>query len=64
MFSIASVLMILGLWAVVAAILDWDTCLGVIDIRAAGEAMGDDVARWAVGIGGLVLLLVGALCAL
>jgi hypothetical protein len=64
-FSIASVLMILGLWAVIAALLDWDSCLGVIDLRAAGAALGDDnLARWAVGCGGMLLILLGLLCTL
>ena len=65
MFAVASILAILGLLVLLAALFDWDSCLGVIDLRAAGEAMGDDdLARWAVGAGGGVLLLVGLLCVL
>ena len=55
--------MTLGLWAIVACLFNWDTCLGVIDIRATGEALGDDdLARWVIGAGGLLMMLVGLLC--
>ena len=62
MFAVASLLALLGLWAFFAALFDWDSCLGVIDMRAAGEVLGDDTARWAFGAGGVVLLLVALLC--
>ncbi len=65
MFAVASILAILGGWVLLATLLDWDSCLGVIDLRAAGEVMGDDdLARWVFGGGGAVLLLAGLVCAL
>ena len=65
MFAIASIFILLGLWAVIACILDWDSCLGVIDIRATGEAFGsEDLARWVIGGGGGVVVLMGLLCLL
>ena len=65
MFAVASILALLGLWALLAALLVWDSCLGVIDLRAAGEVVGDDdLARWIIGAGGTILILTGLLCAL
>jgi len=65
MFAVAIIFITLGLWASIACLLDWDTCLGVIDIRAAGQAVGDDlVARWSIGACGVLMILAGIFCAL
>ena len=64
MFAVALIFITLGLWALLACLLDWDSCLGVIDLRAAGAVVGDEVARWSVGAGGAALMLAGIFCAL
>ncbi len=64
MFAVAMILILLGVWVALACLLDWDTCLGVIDLRAAGQAVGSDLAsRWSFGAGGVALILAGIDCA-
>ena len=64
MFAVAAILLLLGAWALVVCLLDWDPSLGVFDLQALGDALGPrHCAQQVVGGTGVAFLLAGLLTA-
>ena len=57
MGAILLMLMLFGCWLVLAAVMDWDWCLGPIELDAAIILFGNDTVRWCLGgVGGMMVL--------
>ncbi len=50
---------LLGMWLVIAAIMDWDWSFGGFDMYPAENAFGLELVRWGVFAVGLAFMFVG-----
>jgi len=53
------ILTVLGVWLVIAAVMDWDWSLGTVDMYPAETTLGAEVIRWGICIIGLALMFIG-----
>ena len=49
----------LGAWFLVSALANWDWYKGIVDFAAIEGVFGENAARWACGLFGLVLIGIG-----
>lgn len=59
MGALMLMLTLFGVWLLVAALMDWEWCLGPIDLREVGILVGEDTLRWIIGGIGVLLILIG-----
>ena len=57
MGALLLMLMLFGGWLLLSALMDWDWCLGPIDLGPAAVLLGDELVRWIIGTSGALLLL-------
>jgi hypothetical protein len=56
MSAIPILILMLGVWFLVSALANWDWYKAMVDFAAIEGLMGEDVARWACGLSGLVMI--------
>lgn len=59
MAALAYIIVLVGLWLLVSALLNWEWYESILEFRLAEAFLGEDSARWLCGVSGVVLMGMG-----
>ena len=59
MLPLAVFIIVIGLGFLLSALANWDWYKGIMDYAIIEGIFGEDAARWACGISGIVIMVIG-----